>query len=127
MRDYVIEGARHFILNTFRWSFYDIDSDVALERRLNDAIDSNETLTAHLHGQHPFTVSGLPVQWEATSTGGGDAHFKVSSHLVECDHDESRATCKRSTCPECGPHGGNGRVLLLDSWVDCLTCKPEST
>lgn len=28
-----------------------------------------------------------------------------------------------STCPECGPHGGKGKVLLLESWVDCLTCK----
>jgi hypothetical protein len=26
-------------------------------------------------------------------------------------------------CSECGPHGGKGRVLLLESWVDCLTCK----
>ncbi len=26
-------------------------------------------------------------------------------------------------CPECGPHGNAGRVLLLESWVDCTTCR----
>lgn len=25
-------------------------------------------------------------------------------------------------CPECGPHGGKGKIALLYSWVDCLTC-----
>lgn len=25
-------------------------------------------------------------------------------------------------CPECGPHGNRGRVMLFDSWVDCTTC-----
>ena len=28
-------------------------------------------------------------------------------------------------CPECGPHGNAGRVLLLESWVDCETCRPR--
>ncbi len=27
-----------------------------------------------------------------------------------------------SPCPECGPHGNAGRVLLLESWVDCTSC-----
>jgi hypothetical protein len=27
-----------------------------------------------------------------------------------------------TTCPECGPHGNAGRVLLLESWVDCTSC-----
>lgn len=30
-------------------------------------------------------------------------------------------------CPECGPHGNSGRVLLLESWVDCTTCRPRPT
>ena len=29
----------------------------------------------------------------------------------------------RPQCPECGPHGNAGRVLLLESWVDCTTCR----
>lgn len=32
-----------------------------------------------------------------------------------------------SACPECGPHGGAGRVLLLESWVDCTTCRPTAS
>jgi hypothetical protein len=37
---------------------------------------------------------------------------------------EAPWTMKRDEpCPECGPHGNKGRVLLLESWVDCLTCK----
>jgi hypothetical protein len=27
-------------------------------------------------------------------------------------------------CPECGPHGNLGKIALLYSWVDCLTCHP---
>ena len=30
------------------------------------------------------------------------------------------------TCPECGPHGNARRVLLLESWVDCTTCRPTA-
>lgn len=30
---------------------------------------------------------------------------------------------QRPVCPECGPHGNSGKVLLLDTWVDCLTCR----
>ena len=29
---------------------------------------------------------------------------------------------EKKTCPECGSHGNRGRVCLLESWVDCLTC-----
>ena len=28
-------------------------------------------------------------------------------------------------CPECGPHGNNGRVALFSSLDDCLTCKKQ--
>lgn len=34
------------------------------------------------------------------------------------------AITERVKCPECGPHGGLGKVALLYSWVDCLTCHP---
>lgn len=44
----------------------------------------------------------------------------------ECSPDDAgylTGTATPEKCPECGPHGNKGRVLLLESWVDCLTCK----
>lgn len=32
-----------------------------------------------------------------------------------------------NTCPECGPHGNKGRVLLLENWYDCTLCRPTAT
>ena len=38
--------------------------------------------------------------------------------------DEELADYLAAPCLECGPHGNAGRVLLLESWVDCTTCRP---
>lgn len=45
----------------------------------------------------------------------------------------THGTCARccdraeNPCPECDPHGNAGRVLLLESWVECTTCRPRPT
>ncbi len=33
----------------------------------------------------------------------------------------------RATCPECGPHGNRGEVLLASSWAKCTTCAGGKT
>lgn len=33
-----------------------------------------------------------------------------------------RPTMRQQACPECGPHGNAGRVLLASTWVACTVC-----
>lgn len=63
-----------------------------------------------------------------------DAERRAAAADDECSscgvvtHLSTHGTCSRccdraeSPCPECGPHGNVGRVLLLESWVDCRAC-----
>lgn len=33
-----------------------------------------------------------------------------------------KANLRKPFCPECGPHGNRGEVLLASSWAKCTTC-----
>jgi hypothetical protein len=50
------------------------------------------------------------------------AELKAMARKID---DEELADYLAKPCPECGPHGNAGRVLLLESWVDCTTCRPS--
>ncbi len=58
-----------------------------------------------------------------------DAEHKAHIDFVSewaADPWRIRPTAMRQACPECGPHGNAGRVLLLESWADCTTCRPQA-
>lgn len=61
--------------------------------------------------------------------GKADGECK-SCGALDClsTHGTCSRCCDRAEnpCPECGPHGNAGRVLLLESWVDCTTCRPTA-
>lgn len=63
-----------------------------------------------------------------------DAERRAAAADGECSscgaftHLSTHGTCSRccdraeNPCPECGPHGNRGEVLLASSWAKCTTC-----
>lgn len=108
-----------------------------------------------VEGGHVVEVRGRnlrPLEWVNLGNGCGLVHCDVVRRKSEVDADaplgkadgecrscgmfdcmSTHGTCARccdraeNPCPECGPHGNAGRVLLLESWVDCTTCRPRPT
>lgn len=142
-RTFKIKGGLAFVAETIGSKAPTPDM---FEADLVSLMDSDRPIVIDL-GNGTYKSGALLVKWEATQAGDDapvytltfrhviaveratiDMRVRVATPaLAACDHDECRATCRSGPCPECGPHGGKGKVLLLESWVDCLTCKAGNT
>ena len=96
-----------------------------------------------IDGERVVSVRGMnlrPCEWVTFSDNVGMVLCDIVRRQSEIDV-EKRARFERAMkawddafpgglgrvpCPECGPHGNAGRVLLLESWVDCTTCRPTA-
>lgn len=72
----------------------------------------------------------IPVQWECNDYGGM-VHCDIVRRQSEIEAERWVASARKAephemitppTCPECGPHGNRGEVLLASSWAKCTTC-----
>lgn len=93
-----------------------------------------------IEGGHVVEVRGRhlrPIEWVDDHHGCRLVHCDIVRRQSEIDAEMATAVSMfsdalsvtmhaKSACPECGPHGNAGRVLLLESWVDCTTCRPTA-
>ena len=104
------------------------------------ASDTTDAVDNFMRSEQPWLIGGrhlrgVRAQWD---THGDSAviHCDVVRRRSDLDAEMTAAISMfsdalsvtmhaKGTCPECGPHGGAGRVLLLESWVDCTTCRPQ--
>lgn len=91
-----------------------------------------------IEGGHVVDVRGRhlrPMEWVPPQDGAATVvcdvvrrQSEVTASWHAAGEAIGRAYAKahpQKACPECGPHGNAGRVLLLESWVDCTTCRPR--
>lgn len=97
--------------------------------------DDEEAIDAFMKADEPWKVGG---RW--LRARGSHINSHTGTALVRCDivrrqseidaehaakvaeafhRDDSYAL---PACPECGPHGNRGEVLLAESWAKCTTC-----
>lgn len=90
---------------------------------------------SHVDAQADTVVIHCDVVRRQSDLGAEQAIGKADGECKSCgafDCLSTHGTCARccdraeNPCPECGPHGNAGRVLLLESWVDCTTCRPTA-
>jgi hypothetical protein len=116
-----------------------IDHVGGLLRVLSNA-SNEDAIDAFLHSDDPWLVGG---RWLRARRSHCDHHANTA--IIRCDivrrqseidaevsaswHAEGErigrayaAAHPSPPCPECGPHGNRGRVLLLESWIDCTSC-----
>lgn len=85
----------------------------------------------------PTLVGGRmlkPTGWHLNRNLGGEAlvFCDIIRRQSEIDAEERRASLRHDPsvghnypslpCPECGPHGNAGEVMLASSWAKCTTC-----
>jgi hypothetical protein len=75
--------------------------------------------------QDAFTVMRMEIVRRQSEIDAEAARAKSAAFREFLD-DLGPERMSEPTCPECGPHGNAGRVLMLESWVDCTTCLPPT-
>jgi hypothetical protein len=85
---------------------------------------SAASLLGDTETQDAFTVMRMEIVRRQSEIDVEAARAKSAAFREFLD-DLGPERLSEPACPECGPHGNAGRVFLLESRVDCTTCRPE--
>lgn len=96
--------------------------------------DTEAAVDHFMQSDEPWLIGGRYLRGVGSHLNSHDETAIIRCQVVRRQSDldaeirelarqnEQAELVPRPTCGECGPHGNDGRVLLLESWVDCTTC-----
>lgn len=116
-----------------------IDGTLEQVARMLDAYDAERAIDAFMQADGPWIIGGrhLLAKGSHINSHAGtalvrcdivrrqseiDAEHLAAQMKVADERSHMMVTAFAKTCPECGPHGNRGEVLLASSWAKCTTC-----